>query len=896
MKYFNSELRGSNFRGVRVVIVGSILFAIGLIALFQYNGRVVRADAPLMTVTGVDSVFTRALITKPGSKIAPDVLADTLNDKRTSVVIFLASQADVSAAYGIKDEDARGWFVYNTLKNHADLTQADIRLFLAVRRIEFQSFWIANMLIAEVDRTTAEQLAARTDVARIDSNRPSNWIEDPAIADRRDSTERPDAPEVVENGVTNVNAPGVWALGFTGQNMVIANQDTGMRWTHNAIKPKYRGWNGAAADHNFNWHDSVHSGGGTCGANAVAPCDDNGHGTHTTGTTVGDDGTGNQVGVAPGAKWIGCRNMDVGNGTPATYSECFQFFLAPTDLSGGNANPALRPHVMNNSWGCPVSEGCTTGAELETIVNNTQAAGIFVVASAGNSGPSCSTVEDAPAHYNAAFSVGSISATSNNLSSFSSRGPSLFYTPNLLKPNISAPGASVRSSTRTSDTSYGSLSGTSMAGPHVAGVVALLWSARPQLVRQIESTKTLLQNTANPNVNISTGTQTCGGTPSTQIPNNSFGYGRVDALAAVNAAGGSSPTPTSTATNTATPTSTPTAAATATSTPPASISGTVTYGNAIAAPTTRFVSNVLISGSGSPPVSTSTNTLGTYSLTGFGSGGYTITPSKTGGLSGAISSFDAARIAQSVAGQITLTATQQTVGDVSSSGGLSSFDAAMIAKYTVAQPGTGTTGNWIFDPTSNTHSSVSSNISGEDYSALLMGDVTGNWVDSGTRSFAGHGPETPITVTVPHITGQMTGDVNVPINVDRLTGKGIISYEFDLRYDPLVLMPQAEPINLDASVSRGFSVAVNANEPGLLRVAVYGVDPIEKDGILLNIRFAPVGMFGSLSMLKLERIAFNEDDSTVLTFDGSVAVSYALTEQVGTLDKQTAFDNMRGSH
>ncbi len=107
--------------------------------------------------------------------------------------------------------------------------------------------------------------------------------------------------------------------------------------------------------------------------------------------------------------------------------------------------------------------------------------------------------------------------------------------PNLLKPNLSAPGSNVRSSTRTSDTSYGNSSGTSMAGPHVVGVVALLWSARPVLVRNIAATKTLLQNTANPGVIVSPA-QTCGGTTSTQIPNNSFGYGRVDALAAVNAA------------------------------------------------------------------------------------------------------------------------------------------------------------------------------------------------------------------------------------------------------------------------------------------------------------------------------------------------------------------------
>ncbi len=227
---------------------------------------------------------------------------------------------------------------------------------------------------------------------------------------------------------------------------------------------------------------------------------------------------------------------------------------------------------MNNSWGCPASEGCVTRAELETIVNNTQAAGIFVEVSAGNAGPNCSTVVDAPAIYSASFATGAITIT-NSLASFSSRGPSTFYTPNLLKPNISAPGSNVRSATRTSDSSFGNMSGTSMAGPHVAGVVALLWSARPQLVRDIATTKTVLQNTANPNVTVAL--QTCGGTPSTQIPNNSFGYGRVDALAAVNSVGSSTPTPTPpvtptpTATPTATPPVTPTPPTTPTPTPPA---------------------------------------------------------------------------------------------------------------------------------------------------------------------------------------------------------------------------------------------------------------------------------------------------------------------------------------
>ncbi len=499
----------------------------------------------------------------PGAKIAPAVLADTTDGRSASVVIFLADQADVSAAYSMKDQDARGWFVYKTLTQHAARTQTGLKALLTARGVSYQSFWVANMIVATADRSLVETLAARADVARIDSNRPARWIERPEIANRQPAPENPEGANAIEWGVNNVNAPAVWAQGFIGQGMVIGEQDTGVRWTHNALKAKYRGWDGATADHNFNWHDSIHSGGGDCSTDTVAPCDDDGHGTHTAGTTVGESGT-NQIGVAPGAKWIGCRNMNVGVGTPATYTECFQFMIAPTDLAGNNANPALRPHVLNNSWGCPVDEGCVTGAELETIVNNTQAAGIFVAVSAGNAGPNCETVEDPPAFYSASFSIGAIDID-NNLANFSSRGPSTFYTPNLLKPNVSAPGVQVRSSYNVNDFGYVRLNGTSMAGPHVAGIVALLWSAHPQLVRDIAATKTLLQNTANPGVIVTA--ETCGGTPSTQIPNNSFGYGRVDAYAAFFL--GVTPTPTPITTPTPSPSATPTFSSTPSPTPSA---------------------------------------------------------------------------------------------------------------------------------------------------------------------------------------------------------------------------------------------------------------------------------------------------------------------------------------
>ena len=193
-------------------------------------------------------------------------------------------------------------------------------------------------------------------------------------------------------------------------------------------------------------------------------------------------------------------------------------------------------------------------------------------------------MNDVPAIYSASFSTGAIDI-SNALASFSSRGPSTFYTPNLLKPNVSAPGVNVRSSQAFSDSSFGNLSGTSMAGPHVVGVVALLWSARPELVRDIAATKSILQNTANPGVTVAP-VENCGGTSSAQIPNNSFGYGRVDALAAVNATPTPTPTPTATpsATPTATPIVTPTATPastptpTATATPAATATPTVTPG------------------------------------------------------------------------------------------------------------------------------------------------------------------------------------------------------------------------------------------------------------------------------------------------------------------------------
>jgi subtilisin family serine protease len=370
-----------------------------------------------------------------------------------------------------------------------------------------------------------EAMAGRADVAHVFAN---PWVRaelpEPAAAPA------PETPDVVEWGVQQIGAPIFWAEGVTGQGVVVAGQDTGYDWDHAALIDKYRGWNGSAAVHDYNWHDAIHVPNGSCPADSTEPCDDNDHGTHTMGTMVGDDGFANQIGVAPGARWIGCRNMNGGNGTPTTYSECFQFFLAPTDLGGANPDPGLAPHVVNNSWACPPSEGCTDPAALQAVVENTRAAGIVVVVSAGNSGnQGCGTVNTPPAIYDAAFSIGS-TTMSDAISSFSSRGPVTIDGSNRLKPDVAAPGSGVRSSVRNG--LYGNSSGTSMASPHVAGQVALLLAARPDLAGDVAAVEACIRQTAVPRFN----TQTCGGIPSGEVPNNVFGHGRVQLVWPVPAA------------------------------------------------------------------------------------------------------------------------------------------------------------------------------------------------------------------------------------------------------------------------------------------------------------------------------------------------------------------------
>jgi hypothetical protein len=322
-----------------------------------------------------------------------------------------------------------------------------------------------------------------------------------------------------------------------------------------------------------------------------------------------------------------------------------------------------------------------------------------------------------------------------------------------------------------------------------------------------------------------------------------------------------------------------------------SMMGTVTYGNPGGAPNPRFVSNAIITGAGSPTVMTTTAppgaTAGRYALTGFGSGAYTVTPTKTTGQNG-ISSFDAGLIALHVAGPPNpqLNANQLIAADVSGNGSVTSFDAGMIAKFVAgppyAAPGIGATSTWKFFPANRNYASVTSNVAAQDYTAYLMGEVSGNWNNTGTKPVesikaasddARTGPQRNIVVTAPHLAASTGKEVIVPINAEGLAKKGIISYEFDLRYDPNVIQPAADTMLLAGTLSRGLSGVANSLEAGLLRVVVYGAAAINYNGLLLNLRFKAVGQPGSASRLTWDRVIFNEGDAKTMVIDGSVELS-----------------------
>ncbi len=426
--------------------------------------------------------------------------------------VIMANQPNTQSVATINDIDTRRATAYSELTTFADSDQAELRAVLDRFRIEFTPYYLVNAIEVPANPLLRFYIGRRADVDRI--------LENPHLRPLPDRLElstglftKPSEPDW---NLLMIDAPRVWSeFGVTGTGITVGQSDSGVEWMHPELERSYRG---SANDHDYHWLDPWNE--------DPVPYDQGGHGTHTLGTIVGET-----VGVAPDAEWFGCSNLYRNLANPTLYLDCMQFMLAPYPHGGDpftDGNPDLSADVINNSWGCPEIEGCDADALL-VGTQSLRNAGVFIVASAGNDGPNCETVSSPISTYDEAFSVGAIDALGNP-TGFSSRGPVTVDGSGRTKPDIVAPGEDILSATPGG--TYDRFPGTSMAGPHVAGVVALIYSANPELIGQIDVVEQILIDTAVP----ITGNFTGSDCDATGIPNNTTGYGMVNAYGAVEAA------------------------------------------------------------------------------------------------------------------------------------------------------------------------------------------------------------------------------------------------------------------------------------------------------------------------------------------------------------------------
>jgi len=407
----------------------------------------------------------------------------------------------------------------NSLKADAEISQTGLLDYLhdlgsqgLVSNIK--SYWIINVIAADVSISEIENIASRDDVDHIFLF-PEITAITPVVSVTGYKSE---SKAAVESNLTFVGADSAWALGYDGTGRIICSFDTGIDGDHVAL---FKNWKGHDGDSAAAWYDPIDGESyphvftsAQVGSDFVV------HGTHTMGIIVGyDSTTDHYYGVAPGARWISAATINLWG---ASIIDAFEWAADPD----GDPNSLDDvPDVINHSWGVSNSEiGCDD--YFWQMIDNCEALGIVNIFSAGNEGSDAQTISNPANRADDSldcFAVGAFDYRDSTISSFSSRGPSDCDSISV-KPNVVAPGEAIRSSVPSNG--YNFYNGTSMAAPHVSGAVAILRQCAPDATVD-EIKEALLAS--------------CLSFPGWgTLPNNDFGWGTIYIPAAIEAL---SPTP-----------------------------------------------------------------------------------------------------------------------------------------------------------------------------------------------------------------------------------------------------------------------------------------------------------------------------------------------------------------
>jgi len=457
------------------------------------------------------------------TKLSQQLVAEFEEENKTTFLVKMQDKADAETAadealFSMVKENAsyeevkaiKQEAVISELKSTSESTQRNVMTYLeeelaAGQVDEITSHYIVNMLVVTATKEVAEQLAGLAEVEEILPNQTVSLQ-----VSEGEEEEQEEAQGLAWN-VDHIKAPEVWEQGIDGEGIVVASIDTGADWEHPALKTKYRGYDNETGEvnHDYSWFDPTYE--------SLTPQDEHGHGTHVTGTMVGATANDEeQIGVAPGAEWISVNAFNTrGTASEKHLLAAAEWILNPTNAEGVE-RPDLAPDIVNNSWG--TSSGLNEF--YREIVKAWNAAGIFPIFAAGN-GISVHDVVpgsvEAPANYPESFAVGATDID-NRRSDLSLLGPSPY---DEIKPDIAAPGVDVYSAYP--EGTYRTMSGTSMASPAVAGTVALMMQAAPEL--HVDELKEIIKTSAFPLTDETY----------MEVPNNGFGHGLINAAAAVQA-------------------------------------------------------------------------------------------------------------------------------------------------------------------------------------------------------------------------------------------------------------------------------------------------------------------------------------------------------------------------